>query len=254
LDKQASCEGKVKIAIVGKYTALKDAYMSILESLTHAAIHHGVEFDLVWVDAEKLTEDNCARHLANAHGVLVPYGFGYRGIEGKILAAKFARENDIPYLGLCLGMQIAVIEFARNVCGLENANSSEFDESCPHPVIDYLPAQRDITDMGGTMRLGKYPCELQPRTVSRKLYQRAKVWERHRHRYEVNPKYHETLQKHGMVFSGLSPDGMLVELMEYRDHPYFVASQFHPEFKSRPLRPHPLFAGFVGAAKSIAGC
>jgi len=253
LERQAACKGKVKVGIVGKYTALKDAYMSILESLTHAAIGNDVELELAWVDAEKLTADNCARHLAGLHGVLVPYGFGYRGIEGKIQAARHARENDIPYLGLCLGMQVAVIEFARNVCGLVNANSSEFAEDCPHPVIDYLPAQREITDMGGTMRLGKYPCELQPRTTARRLYKRVRVWERHRHRYEVSPKYHDTLQKHGMVFSGLSPDGLLVESMEYPDHPYFVASQFHPEFKSRPLRPHPLFAGFVAAAKELSG-
>jgi CTP synthase len=243
----------IKVAVVGKYIALKDAYISILESLTHAAVEGCVRPELVWIDAEKLTEDNYQRHLAGVDGILVPYGFGYRGIEGKILASKHARMNNIPYLGLCLGMQIAVIEFARNVCGLACANSSEFDESCEHPVIDFLPTQRDVTDKGGTMRLGKYPCELQPKTNARKWYGRTKIWERHRHRYEVNPKYHKILQKHGMVFSGLSPDGLLVESIEYADHPYFVATQFHPEFKGRPLRPHPLFLGFVMAMKERAG-
>ncbi len=243
----------IKVAVVGKYIALKDAYISILESLTHAAVEGCVRPELVWIDAEKLTEENYQRYLTGVDGILVPYGFGYRGIEGKILASKYARMNSIPYLGLCLGMQIAVIEFARNVCGLTSANSSEFDESCEHPVIDFLPTQRDVTDKGGTMRLGKYPCELQPKTNARKWYGRSKISERHRHRYEVNPKYHKILQKHGMVFSGLSPDGMLVESIEYADHPYFVATQFHPEFKGRPLRPHPLFLGFVMAMKERAG-
>ncbi len=243
----------IKVAVVGKYIALKDAYISILESLTHAAVEGCVRTELVWVDAEKLTEENYQRHLSGIDGVLVPYGFGYRGIEGKVLAARFARENGVPYLGLCLGLQIAVIEFARNACGLLSANSSEFEESCAYPVIDFLPTQREVTDKGGTMRLGRYPCDLQPKTLARKWYGRSRISERHRHRYEVNPKYHKILEKHGMVFSGLSPDGMLVESIEYADHPYFVATQFHPEFKGRPLRPHPLFLGFVMAMKARAG-
>lgn len=243
----------VKVAIVGKYNALKDAYISILESLTHAAVEACVKPELVWVDAEKLTEENYQRCLSGLDGILVPYGFGNRGIEGKILGARYAREKQIPYLGLCLGLQISVIEFARNVCGLASANSSEFDESCFHPVIDFLPTQREVTEKGGTMRLGKYPCDLQPRTTARKWYGRGRITERHRHRYEVNPKYHKVLQEHGMVFSGLSPDGMLVESIEYADHPYFVATQFHPEFKGRPLRPHPLFLGFVMAIREKAG-
>ncbi len=242
-------EQPLKVAIVGKYNRLKDAYISILESLTHASVEHGVKPQLIWVDAERLTEDNCARQLSAANGILVPYGFGSRGMEGKMLAARFAREKNVPYLGLCVGLQIAVIEFARNVCGLVGANSTEFDEETPHPVIDFLPQQRHIIEKGGTMRLGKYPCKLQARTIARRLYDKRKISERHRHRYEVNPKYHETLSRHGMVFSGISPDGLLVESIEYRDHPYFVATQFHPEFKSRPLRPHPLFSGFVAAMK-----
>ena len=242
-------EQPLKVAIVGKYNRLKDAYISILESLTHAAVHHGVIPQIVWVDAERLTEENYARQLSAVSGILVPYGFGYRGMEGKMLAARFAREKNVPYLGLCVGLQVAVIEFARNVCGLSGANSTEFIEETAHPVIDFLPQQREIIEKGGTMRLGQYPCKVQARTVARRLYDKMKVSERHRHRYEVNPKYHETLTKHGMVFSGISPDGMLVESIEYRDHPYFVAVQFHPEFKSRPLRPHPLFSGFVAAMK-----
>jgi CTP synthase len=242
----------VRVAIVGKYIALKDAYISILESLMHAAVECGVRPELVYIDAEKLTDENYQRHLSGVDGVLVPYGFGYRGIEGKILAAKYAREQKVPFFGLCLGLQIAVIEFARNVCGLTGANSSEFDEACVHPVIDFLPTQREITEKGGTMRLGKYPCDLQPKTLARKWYGRNKITERHRHRYEVNPKYHKAMERHGMVFSGLSPDGLLVESIEYADHPYFVATQFHPEFKGRPLRPHPLFLGFVSAMKDYA--
>jgi len=253
LKRQAHLDGQVKVAIVGKYNRLKDAYISILESLTHAAVHAGVSTKLYWVDAERLTEKNVERRLSKVHGVLVPYGFGERGIAGKVAAAHFARERLKPFLGLCLGLQVAVIEFARNACGLTGANSTEFDDKTPHPVIDFLPQQRKIIQKGGTMRLGAYPCELQPRTILRQLYGKARISERHRHRYEVNPKYHSKLQKAGMVFSGMSPDGLLVETVELRDHPYFVASQFHPEFKGRPVRPHPMFAGFVEAMKGLAG-
>jgi CTP synthase len=186
--------------------------------------------------------------LAGADGILVPGGFGVRGVEGKLEAIRFARENKIPYLGLCLGLQCAVIEFARNVCGLEGANSSEFDPSTSHPVIDLLPEQEGVVDMGGTMRLGAYPAYLAPGSGAEAEYGSSVIDERHRHRYEVNPKYHQVLQEHGLTFSGMSPDGRLVEIIELADHPFFMAGQFHPELKSRPTRPHPLFRGFLGAA------
>ena len=252
LRKKASANSQIKVAIVGKYNRLKDAYLSILESLNHACVHQGVTPRLKWVDAEKVNEGNVKRYLSRVDGVLVPYGFGERGVEGKILAAKFARENNVPYLGLCLGLQIAVIEFARNVCGLKDAHSTEFVPDTPHPVIDFLPTQRHILEKGGTMRLGAYPCDLAPRSLARKIYGKTRISERHRHRYEVNPKYHEKLTKGGMVFSGVSPDGVLVEMIEYPEHPYFVASQFHPEFKGRPVRPHPMFYGFVTAMKEAS--
>ncbi len=247
LRKKASPTVSVKVVVVGKYNRLKDAYLSILESLNHACVHEGVQPKLKWVDAERVTEDNVARILSQGDGVLVPYGFGERGVEGKILSAKFARENQKPYLGLCLGLQIAVIEFARNVCGLKGAHSTEFVPDAEHPVIDFLPSQRGIREKGGTMRLGAYPCELAPRTLSRKYYGKPRISERHRHRYEVNPAYHDKLTKAGLIFSGLSPDGTLVEMIELPDHPFFLASQFHPEFKGRPTRPHPMFVGFVQA-------
>lgn len=247
LRKKSKASHQVRVAIVGKYNRLKDAYLSILESLNHACVHRDAIPKLKWVDAEKVTEARVERLLSPCDGILVPYGFGERGIEGKILSAKYARENLKPFLGLCLGLQIAVIEFARNVCGLKEAHSTEFVPDTSHPVIDFLPTQRHITEKGGTMRLGAYPCEVAPRTLARKYYGKARISERHRHRYEVNPAYHERLQKGGMVFSGVSPDGTLVEMIEIPDHPYFVASQFHPEFKGRPLRPHPMFVGFVEA-------
>ena len=253
LQRQAHLTGQVKVAIVGKYNRLKDAYISILESLTHAAVHAGVSVKLYWVDAERVTEKNVERRLSRVDGVLVPYGFGERGIEGKMVAAGFARQRNKPFLGLCLGLQVAVIEFARNCCGLTGANSTEFDANTPHSVIDFLPQQREVIQKGGTMRLGAYPCELQPRTALRQLYGKTRVSERHRHRYEVNPKYHGKLQKAGMVFAGMSPDGLLVEAIELSGHPYFVASQFHPEFKGRPVRPHPMFAGFVDAMMEPEG-
>jgi CTP synthase len=244
------CEGVVRIALVGKYVQLHDAYLSVAEALKHAAIHHGVELEIDWVDAE---EPDLAGALARADGVLVPGGFGGRGIEGKIAAARIAREGRVPYLGICLGMQVAVIEFARHVCGMEGANSSEFDPETPYPVIDLLPEQRAIEDRGGTMRLGADPVHLAEGTCARAAYgDEAVIYERHRHRYEVNPSVHERLESAGLVISGRSPNGRLVEVIELPDHPWFCASQFHPEFKSRPTRPQPLFREFVGAAAALA--
>ena len=239
-------EGVVRIALVGKYVQLHDAYLSVSEALKHAGIHHGVEIEIDWVDAER---DDMESALAEADGVLVPGGFGNRGIEGKIAAARIARESGLPYLGICLGMQVAVIEFARHVCGLARANSSEFDPETPYPVIDLLPEQREIEERGGTMRLGADPVHLVEGTRVRAAYaDEAVIYERHRHRYEVNPALRSQLEAGGMIMSGLSPDGRLVEAIELPDHPWFCASQFHPEFKSRPTRPQPLFRDFVGAA------
>jgi len=244
------CEGKVRIALVGKYVQLHDAYLSVAEALKHAAVHHGVEVDIDWVDAED--RDLHAR-LERADGVLVPGGFGGRGIEGKIAATRYARENEVPFLGICLGMQIAVIEFARHVCGMDGANSSEADPETPYPVIDLLPEQRAIEERGGTMRLGADPVHLAEGTRACAAYgDQAVIYERHRHRYEVNPSLHEQLEAGGLVFSGRSPNGRLVEVIELPGHPWFCASQFHPEFKSRPTRPQPLFREFVGAAAERA--
>jgi CTP synthase len=239
----------VNVALVGKYVELQDAYMSVREALKHAAIANGVEVSIGWVHSADLEKDKGWDIVKAADAVLVPGGFGSRGVEGKILAARYARENMIPYLGLCLGMQTMCIEFARNVLDHEDANSSEFDRGTEHPVIDLMLDQRSITDMGGTMRLGLYPCLLQPGTKAAAAYSESRVEERHRHRFEFNNAYRDEFQKNGMVFSGLSPDGLLVEIVELKDHPYMVASQFHPEFLSRPMRPHPLFAGLVKAAK-----
>ena len=197
-------------------------------------------------------EKDAADLLRDVHGIVVPGGFGWRGVEGKLEVVRHAREHGVPFLGLCLGLQCAVIEFARNVCGLEGANSSEFDPATPHPVIDLLPEQKDVTDLGGSMRLGAQPCHVVPGTRAERVYGEPVVYERHRHRYEVNPAYHEALSGKGMVFSGLSPDGRLVEIIELEDHPFFMAGQFHPELRSRPTRPHPLFRDFVGAAKAVA--
>jgi CTP synthase len=244
------CAGTVRIALVGKYVQLHDAYLSVAEALKHAAIHHGVEVEVDWVDAED--RDLHAR-LERADGVLVPGGFGGRGIEGKIAATRHAREREVPFLGICLGMQIAVIEFARHVCGMEGANSSEADPETPYPVIDLLPEQRAIEERGGTMRLGADPVHLAEGTAARAAYgDQAVIYERHRHRYEVNPSLHERLEAGGLVFSGRSPNGRLVEVIELPGHPWFCASQFHPEFKSRPTRPQPLFREFVGAAAAHA--
>ncbi|MDQ3658289.1 MAG: CTP synthase, partial [Actinomycetota bacterium] len=241
----------VKVSIIGKYVKLQDAYLSVAEALGHAAGAHGLKVELDWVDAERLTSrEKAAEQLAEADGILVLPGFGERGTEGKIEAARYARESGTPYLGLCLGMQIQVIEFARNVAGLEMANSTEFDQDTPHPVIDIMPDQIGV-DMGGTMRLGSWPCKLLPGTLAGKVYDADMAHERHRHRYEVNNRYRDALEEAGMVFSGTSPDGRLVEIAELRDHPFFIGSQFHPEFKSRPLRPAPLFHGFIGACAEL---
>jgi CTP synthase len=235
----------VTIAMVGKYVDLTEAYKSLNEALAHAGFPIGAKVDIEYVDSEKFEDPHV---LANADGILVPHGFGGRGAEGKIKAVRFARESGIPYLGICYGMQMAVIEFARHVAGLDRANSTEIDPDTPHPVIDLLPEQREVEDMGATMRLGSYPCVLQEGTRAREAYGTREIDERHRHRYEFNPEYRERLGDAGLVFSGTSPDGRLVEVVELRDHPFFVAAQFHPEFKSRPFAPHPLFEAFVKAA------
>jgi len=240
----------VEIAICGKYTKLHDAYKSILESFIHAGSESDARVEVRWVDSEEIEEkSNAAELLHGVDGLLIPGGFGERGIEGKILAVQYARENKIPFFGICLGMQCAVIEFARNVCGKIRANSSEFNPETPDPVIDLLEEQIDISDMGGTMRLGAYPCRLQKNTKAMRAYDEQNISERHRHRFEVNNDYRDSLQDHGMTISGLSPDGNLVEIIELKDHPWFVASQFHPEFKSRVNKAHPLFREFVRAAK-----
>ena len=243
-----SLHKKVTVALVGKYVQLHDAYLSVMEALRHAGYALGAEVDIRWIDSENVTENNCANLLSDADGILIPGGFGSRGIEGKILAARYARENDVPYLGLCLGMQIAVIEFARNVAGLAGANSREFDERAPHRVIDFMPGQNDEIDKGGTLRLGAYPCRITPGTQMERCYGASEISERHRHRYEFNNDYRQTLADAGLVISGTSPDGRLVETVELLDHPFYVGVQYHPEFKSRPNRAHPLFLGLVGAA------
>ncbi len=242
----------VRIGLVGKYTQLEDAYLSVIEALNHAGAQHGGAVEVHWVDSERLTDEEAVRELATCDGILVPGGFGVRGIEGKIQAARYAREHDVPYLGICLGMQIAVAEFARHVCGMDGANSTEFDPETPYPVIDLLPEQKEVRDMGGTMRLGADPVKLHDGTRAREVYGEAVIYERHRHRYEVNNHLRKRLEHAGMVFSGTSPDDRLVEVVELPDHPFFVASQYHPEFKSRPLRTQPLFREFVGAALARA--
>ena len=241
----------VNIALVGKYVELKDAYFSVREALHHAVLYHGRDSELHWVPSEAVETDGGDSLLRSAQGIIVPGGFGVRGIEGMITAATYARENKIPYLGLCLGMQVMVIEFARHVFGSTEPNSTEFDASTPYPVIDLLPEQRSKETKGGTMRLGNYPCQLVDGSHGAIAYGQSLVYERHRHRYEFNNKYRDKLKKAGMVFSGLSPDGRLVELCELADHPWMLACQFHPEFSSRPGRPHPLFRDFIGVAKNI---
>jgi CTP synthase len=239
----------IPIALVGKYVQLKDAYISVAEALRHAAIAHGMDVDIKYVSSEELEHEDPHKLLSNVQGIVVPGGFGYRGVEGKVVAARYARERNVPYLGLCLGMQCACIYLARCLPDGMSANSTEFDPHTAMPVIDFMPDQLDITDKGGTMRLGIYPCVLEPGTRAAEAYQRDIVLERHRHRFEFNNKYRKLLEAEGFVVSGHSPDGRLVEIVELRDHPWFVASQFHPEFKSRPNRPHPLFMGFISAAQ-----
>jgi CTP synthase len=246
----AEASRKVRIALVGKYVRLEDAYLSVVEALKHAGVHHDCRVEIDWVDSESVGESSVAKRLEQADGVLIPGGFGGRGIEGKIRAAQIAREQRVPYLGICLGMQLAVCEFARHVAGMDGANSTEFDPETPFPVIDLLPEQKEIADMGGTMRLGADPIKLHDGTKLRELYGEAVVYERHRHRYEVNNHLRRRLESAGLICSGTSPDERLVEAIELAgdEHPFFVASQYHPEFKSRPERPAPLFDAFVGAA------
>src|SRR3954463_7083439 len=251
VDRIVNPKKQVKIAVVGKYIDLQDAYKSIYESLTHAAASQDCRIDLKLVDAEALQE-GVDGHLKDVAGGLIPGGFGERGVEGKIRAAQFARENKVPYLGLCLGMQVATIEFARDVLGLHKANSTEFDKSTPDPVISLLEEQREVHNKGATMRLGTWPTKIEAGTVAKKVYGNDEVLERHRHRYEFNMKYRDAMAEKGFTISGTSPDGSLAELIELRDHPYFVACQYHPEFQSKPNKPHPLFRGFIEACLSHA--
>jgi CTP synthase len=239
----------VNIALVGKYVELQDAYYSVREALCHAGLHHDRQINIFWVHSEELQCNDNTNLLKSAQGIIVPGGFGYRGIEGMIAAANYARQNRIPYLGLCLGMQVMVIEFGRYALSSDKVNSTEFDPNTPYPVIDLLPEQHEVTDMGGTMRLGTYPCHLVPMTQAANAYGEDIVYERHRHRFEFNNRFREPLEQKGLIPSGLSPDKRLVEIVEVKDHPWMVACQFHPEFKSRPNHPHPLFYSFVGAAK-----
>lgn len=237
----------VSIGLVGKYVALHDAYLSVAEALRHAGYYHNTHVKIHWIDSEQITDENAGQKLAGLGGILVPGGFGTRGTQGMMAAAKYAREKNIPYFGICLGMQIAVIEYARNVAGLKGANSGEFDERCEHKVIDFMPGQSEDIDKGGTLRLGAYPCKIAPGTTMHRCYDSELIYERHRHRYELNNDYREVLAGHGLTLSGTSPDGRLVETIEITDRPFFVGVQYHPEFKSRPNKPHPLFTGFVGA-------
>ena len=248
VDTVAHLKEKVRIALVGKYVSLPDAYLSVVEALNHAGFAQNTEVEIDWVQAEELNEDSVSQRLKDAGGILVPGGFGNRGLEGKILAIQYARENQIPLLGICLGLQLATIEFARHVAGLAEANSTENIPDTPQPIISLLPDQDSQTDLGGTLRLGLYPCELKAGSLARGLYGTDEIAERHRHRYEFNNAYRTILEEKGLAFSGLSPDGNLVEIIEIKNHPFFIASQFHPEFLSRPLNAHPLFDGFVKAA------
>lgn len=254
VEKLKNPKRKARIAIVGKYTTGSDAYISVQEALKHGGIANEASIEIEWIEAESLTEHpNLDAVFENADGILVPGGFGYRGIEGMLVAARYARENDIPYFGLCLGMQCMVIEFARHVAKLKNANSTEVDEKTPYPVIDLMHEQRSVADLGATMRLGHYPCVLKENTKSYTAYQQPIILERHRHRYELNNLYRSELESAGLCFSGLSPDESLVEIAEIKDHPWMVGSQFHPEFQSKPLAPHPLFREFIAAVLAYQG-
>ena len=239
---------EVRIALVGKYVELHDAYISVVESLKHAGYKHNSKVKIDWIQSEDITEENVHEYLKEADGILVPGGFGDRGVEGKITTIKYARENRVPFFGICLGMQLAAVEFARNVCGLTGAHSSELDPNTPYPIINLLPDQENVVEMGGTLRLGSYPCTLTEGSQAHKEYGEINITERHRHRYEFNNFYRERLTNKGLVLSGVSPDGRLVEIVELPEHPWFVAGQFHPEFKSRPEKAHPLFAGFIKAS------
>jgi CTP synthase len=241
---------KIDIALVGKYVRLNDAYLSVVEALRHGAISIGCDLNLHWINSEDLESGNLDNYLKDMNGIVVPGGFGIRGVDGKIAAIEYAKQHKIPFLGLCLGMQCAVIEWARNTAQLENANSAEFDPDTTNPVINLLPEQQDVVDLGGTMRLGLYPCRVNPDTLAFQLYQKEVIYERHRHRYEFNNAYRNLFLESGYVISGTSPDGRLVEMIELPNHPFFIASQFHPEFQSRPSAPHPLFQGFIQAAST----
>lgn len=244
-----SLKGSVKIALVGKYMQLPDAYLSVAESLRHGGFANGVNVDISYIDSETITEETVNEILSKYDGILVPGGFGNRGVEGKIVTIKYARENNIPFFGICLGMQMAVVEFARNVVGLKDANSAEFSNTTKNPVIHIMETQKDVTEKGGTMRLGAYPCTIEKGTLAHKIYGEENISERHRHRFEYNNAYREMLENAGLKCSGTSPDGSLVEIVENVNHPFFIAAQFHPEFKSRPDRPAPLFTSFIAAAK-----
>ncbi|KYH34931.1 CTP synthase [Clostridium tepidiprofundi DSM 19306] len=248
VDKIKNLSGKVKIGLVGKYVQLHDAYISVVEALNHGGISNDANVEIKWIDAENVTRDNAERILGDVDGILVPGGFGDRGIEGKIEAIRYARENKVPFLGICLGMQCAVIEYARNVVGLDGANSSEINPNTQYPVIDLMPEQKDVDEKGGTMRLGLYPCKLLNSSNAYNAYDELNIYERHRHRYEFNNEYRKVLTENGLKLTGLSPDERLVEIVEIEEHPWFVATQFHPELKSRPNRPHPLFRKFIAAA------
>lgn len=250
VDKATDLKSEVTIALVGKYIELHDAYLSVAEALTHGGIGNGVKVQIRWVDSETIDAGDVAEILRGVDGILVPGGFGQRGVEGKIEAIHYAREHKIPFLGICLGMQLAVVEYARHVLGYADANSAEFDPQTQHPVIDLMPEQKGVVQLGGTMRLGKYPCKLEEGSKAAELYGKPMIEERHRHRFEMNNEFRDELQEAGVSFSGKSPDGRIIEMMELPDHPWFIAAQFHPEFKSRPNRPHPLFQGLVAAAKA----
>jgi len=248
VEKVLNLSKTTKIALVGKYVELQDAYLSVAEALKHAGYAFDADIDIEWINSETVTPENVAELLKDAEGILVPGGFGDRGVEGKITAIQYARENKVPFLGICLGMQLATIEYARNVLGLEGAHSSELNPNTPYPIIDLLPEQKDVEDLGGTLRLGLYPCKLVEGTKAMEAYNDEVVYERHRHRYEFNNHFRQEMEEKGFVFSGTSLDGRLVEIVEVKDHPWFVASQFHPEFISRPTKPQPLFREFIGAA------
>lgn len=248
VDEVKSLSKKVRIGLVGKYVELQDAYISVVEAMKHAGYKFDADVEVKWVNAEEVNDANVAEFLSDVDGILVPGGFGDRGVEGKISATKFARENNVPFLGICLGMQLATVEFARTILELQDAHSSELDPNTTHPIIDLLPEQKDVEDLGGTLRLGLYPCKLTPGSKAHQAYGEELVYERHRHRYEFNNEYREQFEAAGFVFSGTSPDGRLIEIIELPEHPFFVASQFHPEFVSRPRRPQPLFREFIKAS------